>query len=115
MEVALRNNGFKVRQSTHFVPENTVGKQVVISIPERGLPLDIMLYGDEPQTSNIEVLKIFLVDMEQSEERRQNVADSPLLFMDRKTFDTRLLLHTLDTFFERIILPVIPPEDDPPA
>lgn len=115
MVVALRDNGFKVRQSTHFIPENMAGKQVVISIPERGLPLDIMLYGDEPQTSNVKVLKIFLVDMEQSQERRQNVADTQLLFMDRKTFDTRLLLHTLDTFFERIILPARPQEDDQPA
>lgn len=29
--------------------------------------------------------------------------------MDRNTFDIRLLLHTLDTFFERIIV-ALPPE-----
>ncbi|MBN1578277.1 MAG: hypothetical protein JW913_17080, partial [Chitinispirillaceae bacterium] len=80
----------------------------VISIPERGLPLDIMFYGDEPRPGEAEVLKIFLVDSEQTHEMRENITDTHLLFMDRRTFDVRLLIHTLDTFFERIILPELP-------
>ena len=108
MMVALRNNGFKVRQTLKFVPPIRTGKQVVVSIPERGLPLDIMFYGDEPQPGEAEVLKIFLVDMEQTHEIRENITDTHLLFMDRRTFDARLLIHTLDTFFERIILPDLP-------
>jgi putative nucleotidyltransferase with HDIG domain len=108
MLVALRNNGFKVRQVPKFVPVSRNGKLVVISIPERGLPLDIMFYGDEVKAADTEVLKIFLVDIEQTHSLRENVADSHLMFMDRRTFDIRLLIHTLDTFFERIVLPDIP-------
>ncbi|MBN1307617.1 MAG: HDOD domain-containing protein, partial [Chitinispirillaceae bacterium] len=108
MMVALRNNGFKVRQTSKFAPAISTGKQVVISIPERGLPLDIMFYGDEPHPGEAEVLKIFLVDIEQTQTLRENISDTHLLFMDRRTFDIRLLIHTLDTFFERIILPDLP-------
>lgn len=109
MIVALSNNGFKVRQTDHFTGKMKKGKHVVISIPERGLPLDIMFYGDEQEPGDdVEVLKIFLVDMEQSQSMRDNVSHSHLMFMDRRTFDIRLLIHTLDTFFERIILPEIP-------
>jgi HD-like signal output (HDOD) protein len=107
MIVALRNNGFKVRQTSHFTSYVHKKKHVLISIPKRGLPLDIMFYGDAPEQGEGEVLKIFLVDMEQSQSMRENITDSNLLFMDRQTFDIRLLIHTLDTFFERIILPDI--------
>ncbi len=110
--VALRNNGFRVRQTSMFVPTTHTGKQVVISIPERGLPLDIMFYGEETPNPEAEVLKIFLVDMEQTQEMRENITDAHLLFMDRRTLDIRLLIHTLDTFFERIILPELP--ENPP-
>ena len=109
MLVALRNNGFKVRQTMRFVPAPRSGKQVVISIPERGLPLDIMFYGDTTNPGETEVLKIFLVDMEQTHAMREGITDTHLLFMDRRTFDIRLLIHTLDTFFERIVLPDLPP------
>jgi hypothetical protein len=107
MIVALRNNGFKVRQTTKFNVDIRSGKHVIISIPKRGLPLDIIFYGDEPQSGEAQVLKIFLVDMEQSQSMRDSITETNLLFMDRHTFDVRLLIHTLDTFFERIILPDI--------
>jgi putative nucleotidyltransferase with HDIG domain len=108
MIVALRNNGFKVRQTTQFNGNIKSGRHAIISIPGRGLPLDIMFYGDEPKPGGAEVLKIFLVDMEQSQAMRESINDHNLFFMDRQTFDVRLLIHTLDTFFERIILPDIP-------
>jgi hypothetical protein len=108
MVVALRNNGFKVRQTSKFTPVPHRGRQVVISIPERGLPLDIMFYGDDPKPGEDEVLKIFLVDIEQTQSMRENITSAHLLFMDRRTFDVRLLIHTLDVFFERIILPEVP-------
>ncbi|MBN1761349.1 MAG: HDOD domain-containing protein [Chitinispirillaceae bacterium] len=108
MIVALRNNGFSVRQTTKIASPSSGKKRVIISIPERGLPLDIMFYGEEQKAEGSEVLKIFLVDMEQSQTMRENICDTNLLFMDRKTFDVRLLIHTLDTFFERIILPDLP-------
>jgi putative nucleotidyltransferase with HDIG domain len=112
MIVALSNNGFKVRQADQFTGSMGSGKHVIISIPVRGLPLDIMFYGDDQQPGDdVEVLKIFLVDMEQSHSMRENITDSHLMFMDRRTFDIRLLIHTLDTFFERIILPDISVSD----
>lgn len=108
MAVALRNNGFRVRQTSRFAPLENKSKKVVVSIPERGLPLDIMFYGDNKKDGGAEILKIFVVDMEQSQSMREGINETNLLFMDRKTFDIRLLIHTIDTFFERIIVPEIP-------
>jgi len=114
MIVALRNNGFRVRHTANFIPMEHKGKQVVISIPERGLPLDIMFYGDEKSRSGPEILKIFVIDMEQSQSMREGISETNLLFMDRKTFDVRLLIHTIDTFFERVVLPEMPANDNQP-
>jgi len=108
MVVALRNNGFRVKQTSRFQPMENKTKKVVISIPERGLPLDIMFYGDDTTPGGPEILKIFVVDMEQSQSMREGISNTNLLFMDRKTFDIRLLIHTIDTFFERIVVPEVP-------
>ena len=43
--------------------------------------------------------------MEHYRELRHGITDANITFMDRRTFDVRLLLHTLDIFFERITLP----------
>jgi hypothetical protein len=59
----------------------------------------------------MDVLKIFVVDTEQPKHDSSILTSDNILFMDRNTFDIRLLLHTLDTFFERIIAP---PSSDPP-
>ncbi|NLG16885.1 MAG: HDOD domain-containing protein [Fibrobacter sp.] len=105
MIVALRNNGFNV-VVTNQIPGDTPGhKRVVISIPEPGAPLDINIYGDEREVNRGETLKIFLVNMEHYRELRHGITDANLILMDRRTFDVRLLLHTLDIFFERITLP----------
>jgi putative nucleotidyltransferase with HDIG domain len=112
MITALRNNGFHVKVTNHDIPEPPKGKRVIISIPERGFPLDIMFYGDSPKNEiAMDVLKIFVVDTEQPKHDSSILTSDNILFMDRNTFDIRLLLHTLDTFFERIIAP---PSSDPP-
>lgn len=106
--VALRQNGFRVQVAAQI--SAVIKSKVIISIPERGLPLDIVFYGDEPQTGETtsdNVLKIFLVDMENYEGAQQNNAGTNLIFMDRKTFDIRVLIHTLDVFFGRVITPVM--------
>ncbi|MBN1600726.1 MAG: HDOD domain-containing protein [Chitinispirillaceae bacterium] len=110
MVTALRNNGFLVKVTSRDIPEPPKGKRVIISIPEKGFPLDIIFYGDNQKNEIVaDVLKIFIVDTEQPRHDSSTLASDNILFMDRNTFDIRLLLHTLDTFFERIITP--PPED----
>jgi hypothetical protein len=104
--IALRNNGFFVQVTKQEIPPAPKGKRVIISIPERGLPLDIIFYGDDQQKSDVpNTLKIFLVDIEQSRQERAAMANDNIVFMDRTTFDIRLLLYTIDKFFERIIVP----------
>jgi putative nucleotidyltransferase with HDIG domain len=104
MVTALQNNGFHVQVSSREIPESRGHKRVIISIPERGLPLDIVFYGDDRQIQGTpDTLKIFIVDTEQPRSAANEMSDVNILFMDRVTFDIRLLLHTLDTFFERII------------
>jgi hypothetical protein len=44
--------------------------------------------------------------MEHYRELRHGISDTNLILMDRRTFDIRLLLHTLDVFFERITVPI---------
>lgn len=106
MVVALRNNGFKVIV-TNQIPSDVSGhKRVIISIPEPGSPLDINIYGEEREAGRNETLKIFLVNMEHYRELRHGISDTNLILMDRRTFDIRLLLHTLDVFFERITVPI---------
>jgi HD-like signal output (HDOD) protein len=115
MVTALRNNGFLVKVTSRDIPEPPKGKRVIISIPERGFPLDIVFYGENQKNeiaSNI--LKIFIVDTEHPRHDTSTLTSDNILFMDRNTFDVRLLLHTLDTFFERIIVaqPSEPPRDN---
>jgi putative nucleotidyltransferase with HDIG domain len=112
MVTALRNNGFLVKVTSRDIPEPPKGKRVIISIPEKGFPLDIMFYGENQKNDLIaDVLKIFIVDTEQPRNDTSTLASDNMLFMDRNSFDIRLLLHALDTFFERIITP--PPADPP--
>jgi HD-like signal output (HDOD) protein len=118
MVTALRNNGFLVKVTSREIPEPPKGKRVIISIPERGLPLDIMFYGENQKNEVISnILKIFIVDTEHPRHDTTSLTSDNILFMDRNTFDIRLLLHTLDTFFERIIVaqPSESPRDNLPA
>lgn len=110
MVTALRNNGFLVKVTSKDIPELPKGKRVIISIPERGFPLDIMFYGENQKNDTASnILKIFIVDTEHPRHDTSTLTSDNILFMDRNTFDVRLLLHTLDTFFERIIV-AQPPE-----
>lgn len=105
MVTALRNNGFLVKVTNKEIPEPPKGKRVIISIPERGFPLDIVFYGENQKNeAATNILKIFIVDTEHPRHDTSTLTSDNILFMDRNTFDVRLLLHTLDTFFERIIV-----------
>jgi hypothetical protein len=48
-------------------------------------------------------LKIFLGDLEQYHDVRHGISNANLIFMDRHTFDIRVLLHTMDNFFGKIV------------
>jgi putative nucleotidyltransferase with HDIG domain len=104
---ALRNNGFHVTVGTQFTEETPENVKVIIAMPEKGLPLDIVFYGDDNEkgSGGHDTLKIFLVDLEQYQDVRHGISDANLIFMDRQNFDLRLLLHTLDSFFGKIITP----------
>lgn len=106
MIVALRNNGFCVNQVPVFTPSPLKKKLAIISIPKKGLPLDIMFCDEKKKSGEPDVLKIFLVDTDLSRSL-SNDGDSNIIFMDRQNFDIRLLIHTLDTFFERISVPAL--------
>jgi hypothetical protein len=85
-------------------------------MPDKGLPLDVVFYGDEQELqSEGDVLKIFLVDLDQYNDVRHGITDANLIFMDRHTFDIRVLLHTLDKFFGKIVTPQSQPEKEDTA
>ncbi len=92
--------------TSQFNPETSKKAKVIIAMPDKGLPLDVIFYGDERDLQGEgEVLKIFLVDLEQYHDARHGITNANLIFMDRHTFDVRVLLHTIDKFFGKIIAP----------
>jgi putative nucleotidyltransferase with HDIG domain len=107
--IALRVNGFNVNVTNQISAESGKNAKVIIALPDKGLPLDVVFYGDErDEHSDEEVLKIFLVDLEQYHDTRNGISNANLVFMDRHTFDVRLLLHKLDNFFGKIVTPQPP-------
>ncbi|MDD5675018.1 MAG: response regulator, partial [Chitinivibrionales bacterium] len=62
--LALRNAGFTVRVTNQFSADLHASAKIVISISEKGPPLDIVLYEDDSRqkTENAGVLKIFVLD-----------------------------------------------------
>jgi len=110
--IALKANGFNVRIINQLTPENCRKAKAIIAMPDKGLPLDIVFYGDERDIENEnDILKIFLVDLEQYHDTRQSITNENLVFMDRHNFDVRVLLHTLDNFFGRIVTPKEPSQN----
>jgi putative nucleotidyltransferase with HDIG domain len=107
--IALQNNGFNVQVTNQFNPDAAKKTKVIIAMPDKGLPLDVIFYGDERDIQGEgEVLKIFLVDLEQYHDARHGITNANLIFMDRHTFDVRLLLNTLDNFLGKIVTPQAP-------
>ncbi len=104
--LALRQNGYKVLISKQLPPEPDPSVRVIISMPEPGTPLDIMLYDDEqkriPESSP---LKIFIMDVEPQKAPVQGFADSNIIFINQENLDVRFVLHILDKFFGKVIVP----------
>jgi putative nucleotidyltransferase with HDIG domain len=103
---ALRNNGFNVKTTTQFSPELYHQARVVIFIPEKGFPMDIMFLEEEKEKSETSsVLKIFLLNTLPSKKTPQPI-ESDMLFLDRNNLDLRFVLHSLDHFLGKVVTPV---------
>jgi putative nucleotidyltransferase with HDIG domain len=103
---ALRNNGFNVRTTLQITPDVYHQVKVVIFIPDKGFPLDIMFYDDDKGNGqHSSTLKIFLLDtLPEKKSPPDNIA-ADVLFLDRRNLDLRFLLHTLDRFLGTVVVP----------
>jgi HD-like signal output (HDOD) protein len=104
--LALRNNGFNVSVVSAFSRESHENARAVLSISEKGCPIDIMLYEDETKEEKFSSLvRIFLLDSLPSPEWTKNFESDDIIFMDRHHLDFRLILHALDHALEKIVVP----------
>jgi putative nucleotidyltransferase with HDIG domain len=102
---ALRNNGYTVRTTTQFSGELYGQARVIIFIPEKGFPMDIMFVEEGKEKAEApSVLKIFLLNSLPSKKLPQP-QDTDMLFFDRKNLDLRFILHALDHFLGRVVVP----------
>ena len=102
---ALRNNGFNVKTTLQFAPELYLQARVVIFIPEKGFPMDIMFFEEETGKADTpSILKIFLLSTLQ-QKKTPHAIENDVLFLDRKNLDLRFVLHTLDHFLGRVVTP----------
>jgi putative nucleotidyltransferase with HDIG domain len=109
---ALRNNGYSVRVMTQFTHELYAQAKIIIFIPDKGFPLDIMFYDDErDQNRQPSPLKVFLLDSMPQKNPTAESTDSDVLFLDRKNLDLRFVLHTFDRYLGTV---VTPEKDDAP-
>jgi HD-like signal output (HDOD) protein len=103
--LALRNNGYRVRTTTQFSPELYCQARIIIFIPEKGFPMDIIFVEEGKEKAEApSVLKIFLLNSLPSK-KLPPPQDTDLLFLDRKNLDLRFILHTLDHFLGRVVVP----------
>jgi HD-like signal output (HDOD) protein len=115
---ALRNNGYTVRVTNQFTPELYAQSKIIIFIPDKGFPLDIMFYDDEKdQNRQPSPLKVFLLDTMPQKSTIAGIPDSDVLFLDRKNLDLRFVLLTLDRFLGTVVTPekedIAFPDDQP--
>ncbi|MBD3420319.1 MAG: HDOD domain-containing protein [Chitinivibrionales bacterium] len=104
--LALKNAGFIVHTGRRFDKEKHGNSRIILTIAERGNIFNIMLYEDERQTSLPKsILKIYLMDKLPSKDLVRSFCSNDLLFINRKHFDFRMLLQSLDSFLGEIIVP----------
>jgi len=103
---ALTNNGYPVKVASQFVPELHGKAQIIITLPEKGYPIDIMLYEDDvPDRANRSILKIFLLDVVPEKKVMQSFEESDIVFFDKHSLDMRMLMHTIDNFLGTVVTP----------
>ncbi len=103
---ALRNSGFTVKITTQFTPDLYTQSKVIIFIPDKGFPLDIMFYDDEKeQNKQPSPLKVFLLDSMPQKKAIAEGIGSEVLFLDRRNLDLRFVLLTLDRYLGTVVVP----------
>jgi putative nucleotidyltransferase with HDIG domain len=103
---ALRNNGFSVRTTTQISPELYHQVKIVIFIPDKGFPLDIMFYDDDTSATSLSAtLKMFLLDTLPEKRGIPQGTGPDMVFLDRLHLDMRYVLHTLDRFLGTVVAP----------
>ncbi len=104
--LALRHNGYTVRVMQKMPSEPTPEIKVIISMPESGVPFDIMLFDEEYKSKKESpILKIFILDIDPQKTPLKGYTDSNIVFVNKSHLDLRLILHTLDKFFETVVIP----------
>ncbi len=105
LTTALSRNGFLVKQTANIKHVDSSAR-VIISIPKKGLPPDIVLYDDDRGAQGRDkTLKIFLVSIDLGKNWSEDLQGSDIKFMDRDNLDIRVLVQVLDEFFGKISTP----------
>ncbi len=104
--LALRHNGYNVHIAKQIPTDLDRTIRVIISMPEQSMPLDIVLYDDEPgKSTNKTPLKIFIMDVDPANSPVKGFTDSNMIFINQDHLDMRFVLHILDKFFGKVIVP----------
>jgi hypothetical protein len=106
--LALKEAGFTVKSSNQYVPDLYPNVRVIVTIPEKGFPLNIMLFEDEAKDpGRSALLKIFLLDVLPEKKILKGVGDADIVFLDKNHLDFRVMLSMIDQFLETIVVPKI--------
>jgi hypothetical protein len=102
LALALRHNGYTVKIAQRYVPEIHTDVRVVISNPVKGSPLDMVLYENEQRShSDSDILKIYLLGVAPEKKITDSFSEKGnIVFINRNHLDTRLVLHSIEHFFE---------------
>jgi len=104
--LALRHNGYNVHIAKNIPTDLDQTIRVIISMPEQSTPLDIVLYDDEPSKStDITPMQIFIMDVDPANTSVKGFTDSNMIFINQDHLDMRFVLHILDKFFGKVIVP----------
>ena len=104
--LALQNNGYLVQISKSLPQELDPAIKVIISMPDVGAPLDIMLYDDDHRSLNESpALKIFIMQVDPKKTTIKGFSESNMIFINQDNLDSRYILHVLDKFFGKVVIP----------
>ncbi len=97
----LKRHGYEVKTTSKFDPSLHGDCRVVISLSQKGYPLDIML-DEEDSTEDLNApLRIFLLEKLPGKEFQENFENSNIMFMKREHVNVHLILHTIENYIER--------------
>lgn len=108
---ALTHQGYLVRPMPK-TPEKVDPKvKVIISMPEPGNPLDVVLYEDEAKEDlNQRILKIFIIDVNLKKDNPNAFNGKDMVFIHQHNLDMGHVFHILDQFFGVVVVPEKVPE-----